>query len=106
MLTGWAPLKQLWWLWLCLGLSGGLGISLQLLAPPQAISPTTMEDGAKTIPSVPAPTLNTTPAVRTLPEEQPPFASRPEKPSIMTTPTLGARSFVAQLRNFRRAEAN
>jgi hypothetical protein len=33
MLSGWLPLRQLWWLWLSFGMSGGLGIALWLLAP-------------------------------------------------------------------------
>ena len=33
MLSSWLPLRQLWWLWLSLGLSGGLGMALWLLAP-------------------------------------------------------------------------
>jgi hypothetical protein len=35
VLAGWAPLRQIWWLWLSLGLSGGLGIALWLLASEQ-----------------------------------------------------------------------
>jgi hypothetical protein len=33
LLVGWRPLRQLWWLWLSLGLSGGLGTALWLLSP-------------------------------------------------------------------------
>jgi hypothetical protein len=35
LLSGWQPLRQLWWIWLCLGLSGGLGGALWLLSIPQ-----------------------------------------------------------------------
>jgi hypothetical protein len=35
MLSGWKPLRQLWWLWLSLGMSGGLGTALWLLSPEQ-----------------------------------------------------------------------
>jgi hypothetical protein len=39
MLSGWLPLRQLWWLWLSFGMSGGLGVALWLLAPvPMPIS--------------------------------------------------------------------
>jgi hypothetical protein len=33
MLAGWAPLRQLWWLWFVFGLSGGLGAALFILSP-------------------------------------------------------------------------
>jgi hypothetical protein len=33
ILLGWNPLRQLWWLWLSLGLSSGPGISLWLIKP-------------------------------------------------------------------------
>src|SRR5277367_1872277 len=31
LLAGWRPLRQWWWVWLCLGLSGGMGGSLWVL---------------------------------------------------------------------------
>jgi hypothetical protein len=43
MLAGWNALRQLWWLWLVLGASGGLGTALWLLAgptPPSVIAST------------------------------------------------------------------
>jgi hypothetical protein len=48
LLAGWSPLRQLWWLWLCLGLSGGIGPTLWLLAP-QTSAPTSASDIAKAI---------------------------------------------------------
>lgn len=33
LLSGWNPLRQLWWLWLIFGLSAGLGVALSLLPP-------------------------------------------------------------------------
>jgi hypothetical protein len=34
LLAGWGPLRQLWWAWLILGLSGGLGLSLLISSRP------------------------------------------------------------------------
>jgi septal ring factor EnvC (AmiA/AmiB activator) len=50
LLAGWGPLRQLWWLWLSLGLSGGLSIALWLLAPVQM----PVEDIAKVTASIQA----------------------------------------------------
>jgi hypothetical protein len=49
LLAGWSPLRQLWWLWLSLGVSGGLGIALWLLAPEAMPIPTSAVDIVKAI---------------------------------------------------------
>jgi hypothetical protein len=46
MLSGWRPLRELWWVWLSLGLSVGLGVALWLLAANETattISPAEIE---------------------------------------------------------------
>jgi hypothetical protein len=50
LLAGWPFLRQLWWLWLCFGLSSGLGGALWLLSMPQAsVSTSSTEDIAKAV---------------------------------------------------------
>jgi hypothetical protein len=34
LLVGWAPIRERWWLWLTLGLSGGLSIAAEVPATP------------------------------------------------------------------------
>jgi hypothetical protein len=46
LLAGWNPLRQLWWMWLCLGLSGGLGGALWLIPQPPGIVPERAKDAA------------------------------------------------------------
>ncbi len=50
MATGWAPLRQLWWLWLFLGLSSGLGISLTIIGQPSHLT----SQGTTVLPSAPS----------------------------------------------------
>lgn len=50
LFSGLQPLRQLWWVWLCLGLSGGLGGALWLLSVPRpavsVLSPDALAKGA------------------------------------------------------------
>jgi hypothetical protein len=73
LLAGWPPLRQLWWLWLALGLTGGLGISLRVLAPTQ-LAPT-LPDYA---PRVAAPSAGSSPIVE---------SARPAAAALPTPPT-------------------
>jgi hypothetical protein len=38
---GWTSIRQLWWAWLCLGLSAGLGVALLLLQPADLVTSVT-----------------------------------------------------------------
>ena len=46
LLSGWRPLRQLWWVWLCLGLSGGLGGALWLSPALSVPSPAALTKAA------------------------------------------------------------
>jgi hypothetical protein len=46
-LTGWTSLRQLWWLWLVLGLSGGLGTALKVLDGEEPSAILRLDDGKR-----------------------------------------------------------